>query len=363
MSFLDRFRSKGHTAQSLSQEGVKPYQAPSGDIHAQAKDLRALRDDLDEWDVADDPVVEAEAAAQAERAEKEAAAAVARQRVLERQEAEAAAMKQRALEIEEARQKRVDAARLKLQAAHERLDAARMNVEATRAARAQQATEADQFRHNALDKVIKETRCWRCGTAGRIPMGQESTLTSRGPSGVTDPTVLDAQHSARLTKVLHWKKLNDERFVVERLRLDAYYHPALADRFTIARWCEVCGHEGMFHPDNLTGNYNEGGDVFSLFARWNGHFGDCDTVVKGVFKDSWEALSSLTRSQAKEWLKAPPSHPTSQRSWRKFQEEKAAFAERLAKPQVFDSLHYSHSKGAYYETSLNRAGSAGDCLT
>jgi hypothetical protein len=203
--------------------------------------------------------------------------------------------------------------------------------------------EAEKLRHEELDNIVTATRCWRCGQLGRLPVDQLTELGAPNPpvrNGATISALIekaDLQFHARRHRITLWKFHNDKRLEVERLRIDANYHPALAVRFTISRTCEICRSEGIFHAEHINGD----GRAASLQDRWQAHFGQ----LYAMFKNFWGSISfvpvpELSENQAKEWVKNPKTNKL-------FQPQ---YVEYLAFVEKRNNRELTIRKGFYYDS-------------
>jgi hypothetical protein len=320
------------------------FKRAPNELKAAVVEVRRAQQMGGDWDVVDDSRVEAEAKLLAAEATRKAHAEAARQEGdrLRLLNAMKAAQQQERDRL--ARQERVE--RLVVTAAS-----------SLRARAVMSSTRWDAFlvehrqAHDRLDKIIDEACCWRCGQSGRLPV--EDAVLFRRPvpparlGGHADDMVIAGSRrlvSARKEALETWRSYNDRRLDTEKLRLDANYHPALADRFEIHRRCEVCDSLGMFHAAHFCGNHWQTG-VSSLDSRWAAQMAGFSVWVPGfVFGGDWVPVAKLTRDQAKAWLRAPerrePVHKSSleYRAARKEWDELVA-AGRL-KPTNTDSPHW-----------------------
>jgi hypothetical protein len=334
------FRSKAAAEQANATARSAEFRRPAGEVGRNAAELQNIHTHLaGDWDVIEDPAVEAEAkrlaAETVRRAEVEAARQDAeRQRlVLE--------MKLEADKI--ARQERIQ--RLVVTAA------------TTLRARALAApgrwdgfTRQFEQAHRAIDETIQNTCCWRCGQRGRLPVEDAGLLGSQSlpmrPGGARDEEVIRGARElqdARRAAVEAWRSYNNRRLVTERLRIAAYYHPILADRFGLVRDCEVCGSRGVFHAEHVAGtrhtiqlsdtHFVTRGEE-SLDSRWELAIMDGFARVPGrIYGTNWVPITQLTRAQAKEWLMAPRREVTS-REVLEYQAAKAHWDEGIANGSI-----------------------------
>ena len=310
MSLFDLFNKKP------AAPPTSEFKRAQTELKAAVADVRRAQEQMgDGWDVVDDARVEAEAKALTAEATQKAHAEAARQEGerLRRINALRAAERQERDRI--ARQARVE--RLVVTAAsalkaHTLMSSARWET----------FLKEHRQAHDRLDELIAKACCWRCGQFDRLPV-EDATLFRRPalpdrPGGPADDNVIAASRrlvAARKEALETWRRYNDRRLETEKLRLDANYHPALADRFTIQRHCEVCGSFGMFHAAHFSGNYAQTG-VFSMESRWKSKMTDFLVWVPGVvFGGDWIRVEKLTRDQAKAWLQASDrSEPVHEKS-------------------------------------------------
>jgi hypothetical protein len=304
---------RGHTAKSLQQKGIAEFKRDDSEISRTAEKARSQGLDFDgEWDVIEDPRVVAENMRIAEEAARVAAAESARQLALQQQLI--ARMEMEAARI--ARQE--EAARIGILKAH---TATRLRDAASRHLR--------QL-HDQLDQTIQETHCWRCGQRGRLPVEDDSLLRCSRPVPDEQPRVF---FEARKAAVEAWKTYNDHRFGVELFRLDLNYHPALAHRFAQQRDCEVCGSRGTFHSDHLSGTKDirivslyDGSKIRSghLDIRFSAALNEACVEVPGrIYGTNWVPVLQLSKAEAKEWVASANRVIVTSRwlEWRKSRDE------------------------------------------
>lgn len=291
------------------------FKRPSSELKAAVADVRRAQQMEGDWDVVDDARVEEEAKLLAAEATRKALAEATRQEGERLRLLNAMKVAQQKERDRLARQERVE--RLVVTAAS-----------SLRARAVMSSSRWDAFlvehrqAHDHIDKIIEEACCWRCGQFGRLPV-EDAVLFRRPdpparPGGPADDLVMAGARrliSARKEALETWRRYNDRRLATEKLRLDASYHPALADRFEIHRRCEVCDSAGMFHAAHFCGDYCQAG-VASLDTRWTSRMVGFSVWVPGlVFGGDWVPVEKLTRDQAKAWLRAPkrqePVHKSS----------------------------------------------------
>lgn len=341
MSLLDWFKKKGETEASLKAKGINPFTVDSSQHAARAEDVRKAQAHAgDEWDVVDDPFAEAEAKRLAEEAKKRAKEEAARQ------EAERVRLQQEMLLAMQQ-----EAQRIAQEEQAERLALAQKAQTMMFKARWDTFVRVNRQAHKALDESIQETMCWRCGQSGRLPVEDEFLFATpplpTNPGDLQAPkTIQDANRllEARQGAISAWKRYNDRRLKTELLRLDANYHPAIADRFQITRDCEICKSSGMFHAQHFVGTRkqiqtgknswrNEG--EYSLDIRWDVRMGQAVTLVPGrFFGEDWVVMAQLTREQAKTWLRSAPRPETRDKEYQEYRAAKTDWDEKMKNGQL-----------------------------
>jgi hypothetical protein len=136
---------------------------------------------------------------------------------------------------------------------------------------------------------------------------------------------------ARKAALEAWRSYNDRRLSVERLRVESYFHAALADRFEQSRDCEVCGSHGMFHVTYFVGDYAAGGGQYSLWSRWRAAmFGHSFHVSPLIGFAKWIPVTELDRDQAKAWVRSFQRADNSNDEWRIYEAELKEWNEKVA---------------------------------
>lgn len=306
------------------------FKRAPNDLKAAVVEVRRAQQTEDDWDIVDDSQDEAEAKVLAAEATKKAHAEATRQEGERLRLLNAMKASQQQERDRIARQERVE--RVVVTAASSLRARALMS-----SARWDTFLVEHRQAHDRIDKIIDEACCWRCGQFGRLPV-EDAVLFRRPvsparPGGPADDIVIAGSRrlvSAREEALETWRRYNDRRLDTEKLRLDANYHPALADRFEIHRQCEVCGSFGMFHAAHFCGNFFQT-RVVSLNSRWTAQMACFSVWVPGfVFGGDWMPVAKLTRDQAKAWLRAPERQEPVQESLLKYRAAKKEWDELAA---------------------------------
>lgn len=294
----------------------------------------------EDWDVVDDPEAEQMARALAERARTEAA----------RQEAE---RQRHLMELMVSQQKERERI-----ARQERVDRMVATVASnlrtlaqTSSARWEAMVHEHDLAQQSVNQIYLQATCWRCGQRGRLPIEDAELLASQPaparPAGAHYETVMLAARQllhARKAALEAWRSYNDRRLSVERLRVESYFHAALADRFEQPRDCEVCGSQGMFHATYFVGDYKTGGGQFSLWSRWRAAMsGQSFHVSPLIGYAKWIPVAELDKDQAKDWVRwyhskaskrSFPGADDSNDEWRIYDAKLKEWNEKVAKGTI-----------------------------
>ncbi|MDG0024539.1 hypothetical protein [Trinickia sp. Y13] len=350
MGFFSRF-SKGDTEASLKAKGVTEYRVASRSVQdAAARAAQAQADMGAGWDVVDDERVEAVAQHIADEAQRAAGRELARQEA-ERTHRKAAARAR--LLAAATRVQDIARARLAVRAVVPNVQSGIASLqEAVSTHKAHWRTVQDRFSmaHDEIDRDIEEAQCWRCGQKGLPPLEDEDVFArpplpdapgSARERGVTEEA--DRLLKARREAVDAWLAYNNVRLHVERLRLDANYHPAIAHRFTTSRTCEICGSTGQFHAGHIAGTRREielgprhwrTEGEHGLHIRYAARMGDAWTEVDGFFGKKWVKLSTLSKDGAIKWVQAPVRPRTVSEHYKNYMEKMEQWREWTSKGLV-----------------------------
>lgn len=323
--------SKAGTEEALRKEGITEYRRPLDKLSETAATILRAQVEDEEWDLADDQWAEAAAMQLAAQAKLQAELEKQRREVeRQRRIQELMAEQLKARELI-ARQERVERTVVRaastLRSLAQTSDARWDNL-------VREINQANQL----VNQIYLEARCWRCGAMGRLPVEDVDLFSSPAPparpaGGAQYDKAVHASRQlieARRVALQAWRRYNDRRLETEKLRLDANYHANVSDRYAIERCCEVCGSEGIFHCDHIIGDRDEGGDQMSLYARWKGAMHGLSAYVSPwIGFNKWVPVEKLDRNQAKAWLQAPRQGAGSNDSWRKYDEDKKIWDEKV----------------------------------